>query len=163
MSDDASYTSFLDKANADPKAGSTMAESDSTSQRRSNLDPTSSSKSDALPASLRNLPDIAYTSDTDSPFEPVMFSFSSAQLPSAAEFGQFLAHGEAVDVEELSIKDFDPQGQYKEIIQKVEQVGKGKKVVKVFRVQASSTRVEYYILTVAERKLIGVMTRAVES
>src|ERR1700743_2327694 len=42
MSDDASYMSFLNKANADPKSGqgSTMAESESTSQRRSDLDPT---------------------------------------------------------------------------------------------------------------------------
>jgi hypothetical protein len=68
-----------------------------------------------------------------------------------------------VEVEELSVGDFDPRGQYKEIIQRVEQAGKGKKGVKVFRVQASSTRAEYYVLTVGEKKLIGVVTRAVES
>ncbi|OCT47981.1 hypothetical protein CLCR_04393 [Cladophialophora carrionii] len=169
MSDDASYMSFLNKANADPKSGqgSTMAESESTSQRRSSFDPTSSSSSDALPATLKSLPDITYTSDTDSPFEPVLFNYSGSGLPSASEFNTVLRHAHkgkgVVEVEELSVGDFDPRDEYKEIIQRVEQAGKEKKGVKVFRVQASSTRVEYYILTVGERNLIGVVTKAVES
>ena len=168
MSDDASYTSFLNKANADPKAGqgTTMAESGSTSQQRSSFDPTSSSSSEALPASLKSLPDVTYTSDTDSPFEPVLFNYSGSDLPSAKEFKKALSHahkvrGAGAEVEELSVEDFDPRGEYKEIIQRVEQAGK--KGVKVFRVQASSTKVEYYILTVGERNLIGVVTKAVES
>ncbi|KIW62227.1 hypothetical protein PV04_10422 [Phialophora macrospora] len=169
MSDDAAYMSFLDKANADPRSGqgSTMAESESTSQRRSSFDPTSSSSSDALPASLKSLPDITFTSDTDSPFEPVLFNFSGSELPSASEFSTVLSHAHmgkpGVEVEELNVGDFDPRDEYKEIIQRVEQAGKGETGVKVFRVQASSTRAVYYILTVGEKKLIGVATRAVES
>jgi len=171
MSDDASYMSFLNKANTDPKSGqgSTMAESDSTSQRRSDIDPTSSSSSEALPASLKSLPDVTYTSDTDSPFEPVLFGYSGADLPSAEEFKKVLKHahkgkgGNQEDIEELNTKDFDPRGQYKEIIQRVAQAGKGDLGVKVFRIQSSSTRVEYYIVTVGERNLVGVMAKAVES
>jgi hypothetical protein len=166
MSDDASYMSFLNKANADPKAGqgSTMAESESTSQRRSEQDPSSSS--DSLPPSLQSLPDVTYASDTDSPFEPVLFSYSGAGLPSVKDFKNVLknAHkGHSEDVEELSVHDFDPRGQYKEIVQRVEQAGKGESKVKVFRVQTSSTRVEYYVLTVGDRMLVGVLAKAVES
>jgi hypothetical protein len=166
MSDDASYISFLNKANADPKSGqgSTMAQSDSTSQRRSDLDPSSSSE--ALPPSLQRLPDTTYTSDTDSPFEAVLFSYSEARLPSAKDFKTVLKHaheGTSEEVEELSVQDFDPRGQYKEIIQRVEHAGNEKGGVKVFRVQTSSTRVEYYILTVGDRMLVGVVAKAVES
>jgi len=169
MADDASYMSFLNKANADPKSGqgSTMAESESTSQARSDLDPTSSSSSEGLPASLKRLPDITYTSDTDSPFEPALFSYSETELPGAQDFEKVLSHtrhGKGDDeVEEINVDDFDPRGDYKEIIRRVEQAGKGTKGVKVFRVQVSSTKVEYYILTIGDRSLIGVVTKAVES
>ncbi|KIW22261.1 uncharacterized protein PV07_12165 [Cladophialophora immunda] len=162
MSDDSSYLSFLEKANANPKAGQTLAESESTSQRRSQLDPTSSS-SDALPASLKALPDVTYTSDTDSPFEPVLFNYSGSELPSAEGFANCLAPKSGGAVEELSIRDFDPRGQYGEVIQRVEQAGKGEAGVKVYRVEMSKTRAEYYILTIGERMLVGVVTKAVES
>ncbi|KIW93685.1 uncharacterized protein Z519_06290 [Cladophialophora bantiana CBS 173.52] len=162
MSDDSSYLSFLEKANANPKAGQTVAESESTSQPRSKLDPTTAS-SDALPASLKSLPDVTYTSDTDSPFEPALFNYSGSELPSAEEFAKCLAPRSAGPVEELSTRDFDPRGQYGEVIHRVEQAGKGKTRVKVYRVEVSKTRVEYYILTVGERMLVGVVTKAVES
>ncbi|OAP55508.1 hypothetical protein AYL99_10481 [Fonsecaea erecta] len=165
MSDDSSYLSFLEKANANPKAGQTLAESESTSQRRSQLDPTTTgSSSAALPASLKALPDITYTSDTDSPFEPVLFNYSGADLPSPDEFANCLkSGGGGAVVEELSPRDFDPRGQYGEVIQRVEQAGKGKAGVKVYRVELGKTRVEYYILTLGDRMLVGVVTKAVES
>lgn len=164
MSDDASYASFLDKANADPKAGagSTKAESTATSQGRSKFDPTSSSSSSsALPASLKSLPDVTYTSDTDSPFEPVLFSYAGSSLPSAAEFAE--AAKKTGDVEELSVSDFDPRGEYTEVVRRVEQAGGKGGAVKVYRVGVSQTRAEYYILTLADGLLLGVMTKAVES
>ncbi|OAL39114.1 hypothetical protein AYO20_01432 [Fonsecaea nubica] len=166
MSDDSSYLSFLEKANANPKAGQTLAESESTSQQRSRLDPTSSS-SDALPASLKALPDVTYTSETDSPFEPVLFNYSGSELPKPEEFVNCLTPTKSGDggpvVEELNVGDFDPRGQYGEVVQRVEQAGKGKAGVKVYRVEMSKTRVDYYILTVGERMLVGVVTKAVES
>jgi hypothetical protein len=165
MSDDASYMSFLNKANADPKAGtaqgSTMAESPSTSSRRSDLDPTSSTS--GLPASLQSLPDVMYTSDTDSPFEPVLFNYSGTNLPSVSEFKKVLGQKIGDEVEELSVDEFDPRGEYKQIVQRVKEAGEGKGGLKVFRVQASKTKVEYYVLNVGEGKLIGVVTKAVES
>lgn len=162
MSDDASYTAFLNKANEDPKAGATSSES--TSQTKSKFDPTSTDN-DALPASLKSIPDeITYTSDTDSPFEPIVLNYSSDELPSKSDFKKALgAKAEQGDIEELSLQEFDPRNQYAEIIERVKKAGSGKKEVKIFRVELGRTRVEYYIVTVGERKLVGVVTKAVES
>ncbi|KAI1626513.1 hypothetical protein EDD37DRAFT_648935 [Exophiala viscosa] len=167
MSDDASYMSFLNRANADPKAGG-HEQANSTSESRTKFDPTNTSSSsdvssETLPASLKSLPDITYTSDTDSPFEPVVFSYSGSKLPSVSDFEKCLSHKghTSGSVEELSTQDFDPRNQYQDIIARVEQAGSGG--VKVFRVEVSRTRAEYYILTLGERKLIGVVTKAVES
>lgn len=158
MSDDASYTAFLNKANEDPKAGT----SESTSQTKNKFDPTSTNES--LPSSLQSLPDtLTYTSDTDSPFEAVILNYAGEELPSQAEFKKALgARGGQGDIEELSVQEFDPRGQYDEIINRVKEAGSGKGV-RVFRVELGTTRVEYYIVTVGEKKLVGLYTKAVES
>ncbi|KAK5045619.1 hypothetical protein LTR84_008988 [Exophiala bonariae] len=163
MSDDASYTAFLNKANEDPKAGSHSQPSESTSQTKSKFDPTNTDN-DALPASLRSIPDkITYTSDTDSPFEPIVLNYSSDKSPSPSEFKKALgSKAEQAEVEELSVQDFDPREQYADIIERVKKAG-DKNAVRIFRVELGRTRVEYYIVTVGERKLVGVLTKAVES
>lgn len=168
MADDTSYGTFLAKANQDPKSGGSN-EPQSTSQARSQYDPTTSSE--ALPASLRSLPSITYTSDTDSDFTPVFFSYAFDELPTTEQLGQVLSKkGIEGEIEELSVESFDPRGEYKEIVKRVKEAsGSGEKGdgeqkgIKVFRVQILSTRVEYYILTIGDRKLVGVMTKAVES
>ncbi|KEF57444.1 uncharacterized protein A1O9_05361 [Exophiala aquamarina CBS 119918] len=159
MSDDASYTAFLNKANEDPKSGA----SQSTSQTKSKFDPTTTSNS-SLPSSLQSIPDtLTYTSDTDSEFQAVVLNYSGDALPSSAEFKKALgAKADQGEVEELTVQDFDPRGQYTEIIDRVKDAGDGK-AVKVFRVEVGATRVEYYIVTLGDRKLVGVYTKAVES
>lgn len=176
MADDTSYNTFLTRANQDPSSGHD-AEGHSTSQARSQFDPSSkSSSSAAVPASLRNI-DVTFTSDTDAEFEPVFFSYASDDLPSLEEFTKVLGvKGEnAANVEELDLTDFDPRGQYKEVIEKVKTAGMeargkrgagaGKGGAKVFKVQldGSGTRVEYYIVSVGERSLLGLVAKAVES
>ncbi|KAL6247956.1 hypothetical protein RBB50_005304 [Rhinocladiella similis] len=171
MSDDASYTSFLERANASPQSHpSTHEQASSTSERRTQFDPsTSSSTSAALPESLQSLPsDITYTSETDSPFEPVVFNYADTSLPSATQFEKCLHHkirhnDASGGVEELTTSEFDPRGEYKDIIARVEQASNNGAGVKVFRVQFSETRVAYYIVTVGERMLVGVVTKAIES
>jgi hypothetical protein len=168
MADDTSYSTFLAKANADPNSGGDNP-IQSTSQARSAFDPTTSS--DALPASLRNLPSTTYTSDTDSEFETVFFNYAGDLPLTAEQFKQVLSKkGDVGDVEELSVEDFDPRGEYTEIQDRVRQASdagkramEGDSNMKIFRVQKSKTRVEYYILTVGDRKLFGVVARAVES
>ncbi len=66
-------------------------------------------------------------------------------------------------MEELTIGDFDPRGEYKEVIEAVKKAG-GKGEVKIYRLEVDKTRVEYYVVTTAKRGgLIGVVTQAVES
>ncbi|KAK5958215.1 hypothetical protein OHC33_000057 [Knufia fluminis] len=170
MADDTSYNTFLARANQDPRSGH-EAEGTSTSQARSKFDPSSStSTNEAIPASLRDI-QATYTSDTDSEFEPVFFSYASSELPSVDQFKKVLGvKGEnAAGVQEMSVKEFDPRGSYAEAIGKVEQAGKmekdGKSGVKVFRVEVDErgTRVEYYVISVGERSLVGVVAKAVES
>jgi hypothetical protein len=167
MADDASYDAFLNKAN-EPLSAQTQS-SNSTSQSHSKYDPTSSTSSVPKPiASLLSSAQPTYTSDTDSPFEPVFFSYSGDTLPSALEFKRCLSksHSSNREVEQLSVEDFDPREEYKDVIGAVGQAGsEGKADVKVYRVEVSKTRVEYYILAVAEggRKLVGVVAKAVES
>ncbi|KAJ9651900.1 hypothetical protein H2198_008829 [Neophaeococcomyces mojaviensis] len=166
MADDASYNTFLARANQDPKSGHS-GEAESTSQARGKFDP-STEPNEAIPAPLKNL-NATYVSDTDSEFEPVFFSYSATTLPSEEDFRLALGikgHN-AGKIEELSTKDFDPRGEYKAVIDAVGSVGKGKAkgAVKVFRVEVDDvgTRVQYYVLTVGERKLLGVVAKAVES
>ncbi len=167
MADDASYSSFLNQASQPVSA---QKETDSTSQARSKYDPTESHSS--APPSISSLLDTnpTYTSDTDSPFEPVFFSYAGSDLPSASDFGKCLSKSKSRsasgEIEELSGKDFDPSGQYKSVIDAVTQAGEsGKGEIKIYRVETSKTRVEYYILTIGDdkRKLVGVVTKAVES
>ena len=176
MADDASYNTFLTRANQDPNSGGQVDQSSSTSQARSKFDPSSTQSSDsAVPASLRNI-ETPYVSETDSEFEPVFLSYASDGLPSLDQFKQVLgAKGEnAGSIEELSVKEWDPKGQYNEVVERVSSAGseqRGKRGagkadseegVKVFRVE-SGTRVEYYVVTVGERCLLGVVAKAVES
>lgn len=107
----------------------------------------------------------------------MFFSYASDSLPSVEEFKKVLgAKGENADnIEELSFKDFDPRSQYRDVIEKVKQAGedgRGKRGVdldnsgpgaKVFRVEIQRARVEYYIVAVGERSLVGVVAKAVES
>jgi len=166
MADDTGYNTFLHRANLDPKSGH-PDELESTSQARGRFDPSTESN-EAIPAPLKDL-NATYVSDTDSDFEPVFLSYAATQLPTVDDFK--LALGvkgkNAGNIEELAVKDFDPKGEYKSVIDAVRSVGKGQGEgqVEVFRVEVdgAGTRVEYYVVTVGERKLVGVVAKAVES
>jgi hypothetical protein len=65
--------------------------------------------------------------------------------------------------ESISEKDFDPRGEYKEVVEAVKKAGDGK--VGFYRAELDSTRTEYIIVSVsAEQKLLlGFKVLAVES
>jgi len=161
MSDDPSYQAFLDKANQDPSAGVTAASRDRGTWTSQSSDPS------VIPASLQDIASTyTYTSDTDAPFEPVFFSYGGTGLPDSSEFKKCLGRTDQEGaVEELSVDEFDPRGEYADVIKRVKEaaaVGEGVEV-KVFRVEVSKTRCEYYILTLGDGKLVGVVAKAVES
>lgn len=68
-----------------------------------------------------------------------------------------------VDIEALCEKDFDPQGSYTKVIDAVKKAGGGK--VKVFKVQHTETRSEYYVVSVDRegKRLVGMKAVAIES
>ena len=67
----------------------------------------------------------------------------------------------SAEVEELSIEKWDPKGQYKNVVDTVRKVVDGK--VKVFRVELSGAREEYYVVGVKEGKVLGLKALSVES
>lgn len=79
----------------------------------------------------------------------------------ADEFKQLIDH--QADVSTLSAAEFDPRGNYKEVMDSVRQAGGGE--VRVFRVQHGKTRAEYYVISVDAKgsRIVGLKAKAVES
>jgi hypothetical protein len=164
MASDEAYTSFLEKANQPTGANPSTSKSHSQDQQAV------TTESSNIPAVLRSL-DTTFTSESDEPFEPFAVPFSSFSLPNASEFARAIKHeaGQGV-VEELSVEEFDPKDEYKDVIEAVEAAvagdGKGKAAVKCFRADSGkSTKVFYYVVGLDrnERRLVGVKAVSVES
>ncbi len=160
MSDDASYSSFLDKANQD------TGKEPLNPQPKSPQPPNSKSYSSKnIPAPLDKI-EATYTSDTDAPFEPVSFDYDGSSFPSAGEFedlvGKAKGNNGPARAEELSLKDFDPRGEYKSVIESVKGVVEGGEV-KIFRLGRGKTRAEYFIVGLKSGRIVGVRADAVES
>lgn len=161
MSDDASYTSFLEKANQD--TGISPLNSGPKSAQAPN--PRTANSSTNVPSALQNI-QVTYTSDTDSSFEPVCFDYDGSELPSAQAFEKLVAKASGNDgparAEELSVREFDPRDEYGEVVKKVEGVVEAGKV-KVFRVERGKTRAEYFVVGLVDGRVMGVRAEAVES
>ena len=86
------------------------------------------------------------------------------------DFATLIGHKGGVS--RISVKEFDPRGQYREVVEAVEKVGRGgKDGVRVFRVEMGGTRVVYYVVglqgggggTGEEGRVVGMRVVAVES
>ena len=64
---------------------------------------------------------------------------------------------------EIAVKDFDPRGQYTQVVESVKEAGSGE--AKVFRVEHGSTRAELYVVSVDEKdgRIVGLKVLVVES
>ncbi|KAH9875113.1 hypothetical protein J1614_004602 [Plenodomus biglobosus] len=149
MSSDADYASFLDKANQD--TGSAVAQDASKKSYGTN------SVNTGVPKALQQVEEY-YTSDADEPFEPVALKFDGSSV-SADDMKKLL--GADKDVEEVDQKKFGSQ--YKTVIDAVNKAGNGE--AKVFRVELSETRAEYYVVSVDsdQGRLVGLKALSVES
>ncbi|KAF1962967.1 hypothetical protein CC80DRAFT_398714 [Byssothecium circinans] len=147
---DADYEAFLNKANADSSGGGGAA----TTQAKSYG---TKSVNTEVPKVLSSVQEY-YTSDADEPFEPVALEFEGDEV-SAERLKKLLGHGEAV--EEIGVKEWDPKGQYKSVVEAVEKASTGR--IKVFRVELEGTRTEYYVVGVKEGKVVGLKALSVES
>lgn len=82
-------------------------------------------------------------------------------MPSENEFGELIGH--KGDVSTIRTKEFDPKGDYKEVVQAVEKAGDGK--ARIFRLETGKSRAEYYVVGFDEQegKIVGLKAKAVES
>ncbi|CAF9919624.1 MAG: hypothetical protein ALECFALPRED_001240 [Alectoria fallacina] len=150
MSDDA-YSSFLDQANQDTGASKASTKTKPAATKAVNTD---------VPVTLQKV-DQYYTSEADELFEPVSLKWGGKNMPSENEFGKLIEHKSEVST--LTTKEFDPQGEYKTIMEAVEQSGDGK--TRIYRVEHDRTRVEYYVVGFDREggRVVGLKAKAVES
>ncbi len=163
MASDEDYTSFLEKANQ-PTGATTAGTTSAFSKTHNQAD--LSSQSSNIPPALKLL-DATFTSESDEPFEPFAVPCSISSPPNAAEFAKIIKHEKGMGgVEELSITDLDPRGEYAEVMEKVAEAAGNKGEVKCFRVDAGkSTKVLYYVVGLDREggMLVGVRAVSIES
>lgn len=77
------------------------------------------------------------------------------------EFKDLIGHDAGVST--LALKDFDPRGQYKEVVEAVNSIGDGD--LNIYRVEHGKTRAEYYIIRFDKKgeRVIGFKAKAVET
>lgn len=77
------------------------------------------------------------------------------------EFQSLIGHN--AEVSTLGGEEFDPKGQYKEVLTAVETAGDGK--ARIFRVHHGTTRAEYYVVGLDHKgkRVVGLKAQAVES
>lgn len=164
MASDEDYTSFLEKANQSTGTAATTSTTSAVSKLPNQADLPSQSSN--IPPTLKSL-DVTFTSESDEPFEAFAVLYSSSSPPDAVEFAKVINHKKGKGgVEELTVKDFDPSGEYAGVVEKVAEAAGNKGEVKCFRVDAGkSTKVLYYVvgLDMEGGRLVGVRAVSVES
>ncbi|KAI1471343.1 uncharacterized protein F4812DRAFT_413635 [Daldinia caldariorum] len=167
MASDDDYMAFLNKANKDPSEGHAKAQSTSTSKQEFKA----TDEGAQIPAVIQEATkDTFYISDADEPFVPVYLAWdeSGKGLPDEEEFASLIHHPDPsnAEIEIQDPADWDPQGQYKTILDAVRKAGKGNDV-RVYRVSKGGVRVEYWVVTTegsgSGAKLVGAKALAVES
>ncbi|KAI4177368.1 MAG: hypothetical protein LQ343_000348 [Gyalolechia ehrenbergii] len=151
MSSDDAYSSFLDQANQDTSASKATTKTKTASTKAVDTE---------IPVGLQNV-DQYYTSEADEPFEPVSLRWDGNNMPSENELADLIGHDS--EVSSMSTKEFDPRGQYKDVLQAVEKAGDGKS--RIFRIGHGQTRIEYYVIGLdkEKRRVVGLKAKAVES
>ncbi|KAK0747712.1 hypothetical protein B0T21DRAFT_278428 [Apiosordaria backusii] len=164
MSDE-DYLAFLNKANAPPTSSSRANAAASSTSDKQNFKTTDPGVSvpDVLKRAVKGKIFIAASSETESPFEVVALRLKSpgGGLPDEEEFAEMIGHSNPKEAE-VEIKDpvdWDPEGEYNEVLDAVREAGRGADV-RVYEVKGDGrgVRVTYWLVTATERKeLVGVM------
>ncbi|KAI1936892.1 hypothetical protein LOZ66_004400 [Ophidiomyces ophidiicola] len=172
MSSDDAYSSFLESANADPSAAVK-----STSTVQSFHTTQSVGENQQVPQVLKNV-EMYYVSDADEEFEPASLHWDKAvegKWPTPDEFQSLILLGKnkpSVEISTLPETSFDPRKQYGAVYDAIrtaitgsEAKGTSEPELKVYRVQHSDTRMEYWVMGLdkKEHRLLGMKARAIES
>lgn len=85
-------------------------------------------------------------------------------LTRTVEFAKLIEHGnpEAADISIMDPSDWDVQGQYSKIVKAVAEATKGNDV-RVYKVVRDHTRVDYWVVSREEGRIVGVKALAIES
>lgn len=80
------------------------------------------------------------------------------------EFAKLIQHwdAESADISIMDPTEWDVQGQYGKVIEAVREASHGNDV-RVYKVVRDKTRVEYWVISNAEGKIVGAKALAVES
>ncbi|KAF4123819.1 Conserved hypothetical, protein [Geosmithia morbida] len=160
MASDKDYMAFLDKANND----SIQAQPKTSSSSRGQFKTVDAGTQ--VPAEIQSVcRDTFYVSDADEPFEGVSLRWKGDDgLPDEVEFAELIGHAkpDSADVTILDPLDWDSKGQYIKILEAVRQASQGNDV-RVYRVAKDGSRVEYWLITREEGRIVGAKALSVES
>ena len=86
------------------------------------------------------------------------------KLSFTAEFANLIKHWDAksADITIMDPVDWDSQGQYTKVIEAIREATQGNDV-RVYRVARDKTRVEYWVISRAEGRIVGAKALGVES
>ena len=151
MASDSDYTAFLERAN-EPSSAAAQTSAPSSGAGTQSL-------AAAAPAALVHAAkDRFYTSESDEEFTAL--AFPCAVLDERAVAAAAASAHES-EVQELSVRDFDPRGEYADLVRRVGEVSGG--AARVFRVQQGRSGCEYWIVAQQEERAVGVKVKAVET
>lgn len=158
MASDEDYMAFLNKANQDTGGATTQSSSKVALKAKD--------EGSEVPKEIAKVcRDAVYTSDADEPFEEVSLKWDGKnRLPTESEFATLINHPSPSEAE-ISILDplsWDSKGQYTDVLEAVRQATAGNDV-RVYRVVRDATRVEYWLVSSKEGKLVGAKALGVES
>ncbi|PHH65126.1 hypothetical protein CDD81_3257 [Ophiocordyceps australis] len=162
MATDDDYMAFLNKANKDVGDGQTV-----TQQQQSKEQAVFKCKDAGIevPKPIQDVcKDAFYVTDADEPFEEVSLKWDKESLPNEDEFAKLIEHWDVkqAQIEILDPLNWDSRGQYIKVIDAVREATQGNDV-RVYRVVRDETRAEYWVLSWAPGKLVGVKALGVES
>ncbi|KAG8669877.1 hypothetical protein FPOAC2_09218 [Fusarium poae] len=157
MSNDDDYMAFLNKANQD--TGASASTQDRTTFKAKDHG------AEVHKAIVDVCKKAVYTSDADEPFEEVSLKWQGSNgLPTETEFAKLIGHSspDSADIQILDPLSWDSHGKYTDVIEAVREASQGNDV-RVYQVTRDSTRVEYWVVSHADGKLIGAKALSVES
>ncbi|CEI69836.1 hypothetical protein FVEN_g7298 [Fusarium venenatum] len=157
MSNDDDYMAFLNKANQD--TGASASTQDKTTFKAKD-------HGAEVPKAIVDVCKKAvYTSDADEPFEEVSLKWQGKNgLPTETEFAKLINHSspDSAEIQILDPLSWDSHGKYTDVIEAVREASQGNDV-RVYQVTRDSTRIEYWVISHADGKLIGAKALSVES
>ncbi|KFZ04290.1 hypothetical protein V501_09202 [Pseudogymnoascus sp. VKM F-4519 (FW-2642)] len=161
MADDASYLSFLEKANA-PLGGSNEAQASGSGKKGFKTVDEGAKVPEVIRKAIEG---VMYVSEADEGFEGVSLGTGGRGMVDGESFADLIGSPDGREIEILDISQWDERGEYKSIVDAIRDATSGGDV-RVYRVPRGATRVEYWVVGVEEGeegRLVGAKALSVES